>query len=68
MGFPRQEYWIELHFLLQAIFLTQGLNPHLLLGRQILYHSAAKGSQAKAEQQCDITIAAANYYFKALRK
>ena len=48
------------HFLLQEIFPTQGSNPHLLLGRQILYHSAAKGSQAKAEQQCDITIAAAN--------
>ena len=28
------------HFLLQGIFLIQGLNPHLLLGRQILYHSA----------------------------
>ena len=28
------------HFLLQGIFLTQGLNPHLLLGRQILEHFA----------------------------
>ena len=28
------------HFLLQGIFLIQGSNPHLLLGRQILYHSA----------------------------
>ena len=28
------------HFLLQGIFLTQESNPHLLLGRQILYHSA----------------------------
>ena len=26
------------HFLLQRIFLTQGLNLHLLLGRQILYY------------------------------
>ena len=26
------------HFLLQGIFLTQGSNPCLLLGRQILYH------------------------------
>ena len=24
--------------------------------------------QKKTEKQCDITIAAANYYFKALRK
>ena len=29
MAFPRQEYWNELHFLLQGIFLTQGLNPCL---------------------------------------
>ena len=35
MGFPRQEYC---HFLLQGIFLTQGLNP--CIGRQILYHWA----------------------------
>ena len=30
MGFSRQKYWSGLHFLLQGIFLTQGLNPHLL--------------------------------------
>ena len=30
MGFYRQEYWSGLHFLLQGIFLTQGLNPHFL--------------------------------------
>ena len=36
LGFPRQKYWSILgvfwscHFLLQWIFLTQGLNPHLL--------------------------------------
>ena len=28
MGFSRQEYWSELHFLLQGIFLTKGLNPY----------------------------------------
>ena len=28
--FSRQEYWTGCHFLLQGIFLTQGLNPHLL--------------------------------------
>ena len=28
------------HFLLQVIFLTQGSNPHLLLGRRILYRWA----------------------------
>ena len=29
MGFFRKEYWSELHFLLQGIFLTQGSNMHL---------------------------------------
>ena len=30
MGFPRQEYWSGLHFLLQRIFPTQGSNLHPL--------------------------------------
>ena len=30
MEFSRQEYWSGYHFLFQGIFLTQGLNPHLL--------------------------------------
>ena len=30
MGFSRQEYWLGCHFLTQGIFLTQGLNWHLL--------------------------------------
>ena len=30
MGFPRQEYWSGFPFPLQGIFLTQGLNLHLL--------------------------------------
>ena len=38
MGFPRQEYWSRLHFLLQGILSTQGSNLYLLLGRQFLYH------------------------------
>ena len=37
LGFSRQEYWNGCHFLLQGIFLTQGSNPGLLQGRQILY-------------------------------
>ena len=28
--FSRQEYWIGLHFFLQGVILTQGLNSHLL--------------------------------------
>ena len=30
MGFSRQEYWTELSFLLQGVFLTQGSNQRLL--------------------------------------
>ena len=30
MEFSGQEYWDGCHFLLQGIFLTQGLNPQLL--------------------------------------
>ena len=30
MGFSRQEYWVGYYFLLQGIFLNQGLNPRLL--------------------------------------
>ena len=33
MGFPRQEYWSGLPFLLQGIFLIQGLNLHFLHGQ-----------------------------------
>ena len=37
-GSPGKNTGVGCHFLLQGIFLTQGLNPGLLLGRQILYH------------------------------
>ena len=37
MGFPRQEYWVGCHFLLQGIFLTQGSKPHLLHDRWIFH-------------------------------
>ena len=37
MKLPRQEYWKDCHFLLNGLFLTQGSNPGLLLGRWILY-------------------------------
>ena len=38
MEFSRQESGVGCHFLLQGIFPTQGLNPSLCFGRQILYH------------------------------
>ena len=36
--FPGKNTGVGCHFLLQGIFLTQGSNPQLLLGRRILYH------------------------------
>ena len=44
MEFSRQEYWSGLPFLLQGIFLTQGLSLGLLHRRQILYHLGHQGS------------------------
>ena len=41
MEYPRQEYWMGFHFLLQGILPPQGSNPCLMLGRwQIIYHWA----------------------------
>ena len=39
---PGKNTGVGCHALLQGIFLTQGLNPHLLHCRQILYHWATK--------------------------
>ena len=47
MGFSRQEYWSELHFLLRGILLTQESNLrflYLLRWRQILYMLSHQGS------------------------
>ena len=38
--FSGKDTGVGCHFLFQGIFLTQGLNPHLLLGRWVLYHWA----------------------------
>ena len=43
MRFSRQEYWSGLHFLLQEIFPTQGLNQVSYVsctGRRVLYHQS----------------------------
>ena len=42
--FSRQEYWSGLPFLLQGIFLTQGLNLSFLHCRQILYRLSHQGN------------------------
>ena len=44
MGFSRQECWSGLHFLLQGIFLNQGLNLGLPPCRQTLYRVSHQGS------------------------
>ena len=46
MEFSSQEYWIGCHFLHQGIFLTQGLNPCLLLWRLILNQWVTWGAPA----------------------
>ena len=53
MEFSRQAYWSRLPFLLQGIFLTQGLNPGLLHCRQILYHLSQQGASEAYWQIAD---------------
>ena len=48
MELSRQEYWSGCHFLLQGIFLTQGLNLYLLYLSQILHHLSHQGSPYSA--------------------
>ena len=52
IGFPRQEYWCGLPFLLQGIFPTQGSNPCFLLGSQILYHWASREAHSNMFLEC----------------
>ena len=48
MGFSRKEYWsVGRHFLLQEIFLNQGLNPGLPHCRQTIYRLSHQGSLIK---------------------
>ena len=62
-GFPRQEYWGGFPFPSPGIFLTQGLNLHLLHCRQILYPGATReihllnsfAVHLKLTQQCKLT-------------
>jgi len=43
MGFSRQYYWSDCHFLLQQIFPTQGSNSGFLHCRQTLYSLSHQG-------------------------
>ena len=44
LNLPGQNIGVGCHFLLQEIFLTQGLNPGLLHCRQSLYHLSHQGN------------------------
>ena len=50
IGFPRQEYWSGLQFLLQRIFLTQGSNLHLLHCKRILYLLSHLGNPKECQR------------------
>ena len=47
-GTPGKNTGVGFHFLLQGIFLTQGLNPCLLHCRRILYHYTTREARGSA--------------------
>ena len=47
-NFPGKNTGVGIHSLLQGIFPTQGLNPHLLHRRQILYCLSHQGSPRRS--------------------
>ena len=53
MGFPGKSNEVGCHFLLQVIFLTQGLNTGLLHCKQTLYH--LKEYEARNKDKCTCT-------------
>ena len=57
MEFFRQEYWsgtgVGCYFLLQGIFLIQGLNPGLPHCRQMLYRLSHQGIQSLQRQMAN---------------
>ena len=56
IGFSRQEYWSGLPFLLQRLFTSQGLDPHLLEESPALaggfFTTSATAAAAKSPQSC----------------
>ena len=53
--FPGKNTGVGCHFLLQEIFLTQGLNPGLPHCRQTLYHLSHQGSPSIYQQAIKIS-------------
>ena len=54
MGCSRQEYWRGCHALLQGIFPTQGLNPHLL--RLLHWRAGSSPLAPPGKQGCACSI------------
>ena len=66
MGFPRQETGVGCHFLLQGVFVPQGLNPALLHCRQTLYplsHQGSPGLYGLAESHLSHLLTVYPWYF-----
>ena len=63
-NFPGKNTGVGSHSLLQVIFLTQGSNPGLLHGRQILYSLSYEGSpQCRDELKCTVGYKQMLYHF-----
>ena len=54
--FPGKDTGVGSHFLLQGIFLTQGLNPGLLHCRQILYRLSYKGNPNELREELTLLV------------
>ena len=52
-NFPGKSTGVGCHYLLQGIFLTQGLNPGLLHCRQMLYHLSHQGNPKEIEDDSE---------------
>ena len=66
--FPGKNTGVSSHFLLQGIFLTQGLNPCLLHCRWILYHLSQQGSPQKFQAYVKILKIKKLQYRKSKRQ
>ena len=56
LDFPGKDTGVGCHFLIQGIFLTQGLNPGLLHCRQILYQLSYKGNPKELREELTFSV------------
>ena len=66
MGFSRQEYWSGLPFPSAGIFLTQGLNPHLLCLLHLKKGSLPLAPPGKPRSHIKLTLKNAFQYMLLL--